>query len=44
MEPLEILLETPDLAVCVKPAGVLSQTGKPGEASMITLLETADVK
>lgn len=35
---IKILAETPDLVVCVKPAGVLSQIGKPGECNMISLL------
>ena len=39
MDEVKILYETQDLAVCLKPAGVLSQTGKPGQASMVSLLE-----
>ena len=36
---MEILFENRDLLVCVKPAGVLSQAGKPSEVTMPTLLE-----
>ena len=39
MEPVEILELTPELVLCVKPAGVLSQSGKPGEETMISRLE-----
>lgn len=39
MEPVKILKLTPELVLCVKPAGVLSQSGKPGEQTMVTLLE-----
>ena len=38
MEPIRILYENQDFAVCIKPRNVLSQAGKPGETSMIDLL------
>lgn len=38
MERVEVLFECPEFVVCVKPTGVLSQSGK-GGISMITLLE-----
>lgn len=39
MEPIKILFAHRDYVVCVKPAGVLSQNGKPGQDSMVSLLE-----
>ena len=36
---IKILYEDDAIAVCVKPAGVLSQAGKPGEETMLTGLE-----
>lgn len=39
MEQIEVLYESPEYVICVKPAGVLSQQGKPGEETMISLLE-----
>ena len=39
MEPIELLYENSEYAICIKPAGVLSQNGKSGEVSMIELLE-----
>lgn len=39
MERVEILYECPELVVCVKPAGVLSQSGKGGGVHMVELLE-----
>lgn len=36
---LQILCENRDYVVCIKPSGVLSQTGKPGERTMIALLQ-----
>ena len=39
MERIEVLWEDRSALVCVKPAGVLSQAGKPGEASMVSLLQ-----
>ncbi|MBQ9270392.1 MAG: RNA pseudouridine synthase [Oscillospiraceae bacterium] len=39
MEPIEILYRSHDLLICVKPAGVLSQSGTSGQKSMISLLE-----
>lgn len=38
METVTILECTPELVLCVKPAGVLSQSGKPGEETMVTQL------
>ena len=38
MDLIEILYESPRLVVCVKKAGVLSQSGKPGERTMLALL------
>lgn len=35
---MQILFEDNEIIVCVKPVGVLSQSGKAGEASMLTLL------
>ena len=40
MEPIEILYRSHDLLICVKPAGVLSQSGTSGQKSMISLLES----
>ncbi len=40
MDSIKILYEDSQITVCVKPAGILSQTGKTGEASMVTQLET----
>lgn len=39
MEQIQLLHEAKDFVVCIKPAGVLSQSGKPGERSMLSLLE-----
>ena len=38
MESIKILYEDKDIAVCVKPRGILSQAGKPGEETMLTAL------
>lgn len=35
---LNILYEDPEIVVCLKPAGVLSQAGKAGQESMLSLL------
>ena len=35
---VEILKVSQELVVCVKPAGVLSQSGKPGESNMVSML------
>ena len=35
---LEILFQDKDLIVCIKERGILSQEGKPGEETMLTLL------
>ena len=40
MDPIEILYRSHDLLICVKPAGVLSQSGTSGQKSMISLLES----
>ena len=40
MEAIEILQQTPAWVLCRKPAGVLSQSGKPGEETMVTLLSS----
>ena len=39
MDPIEILYRSHDLLICVKPAGVLSQSGTSGQKSMISLLQ-----
>ena len=39
MQPIRILYETDGFAVCLKSRNVLSQTGKPGDQSMIDLLK-----
>lgn len=39
MEQIELLHVSDEFAVCVKPSGVLSQSGRPGEVSVISLLE-----
>ena len=39
MEQIEILLDDREMLVCVKPAGILSQSGKAGEKTMVSLLE-----
>lgn len=39
MERIKVLYECPAYVVCVKPSGVLSQRGKPGEKTMLSLLE-----
>lgn len=39
MEQIQLLHKNDDFVVCVKPAGVLSQSGRPGEVSMLALLE-----
>ena len=39
MTPIEILYLCPELVVCVKPAGILSQAGSNGRANMVSLLE-----
>lgn len=36
---MEIIHLHEDFVVCLKPAGLLSQTGKPGEETMLSLLE-----
>lgn len=36
---LRILCENKDYVVCIKPSGLLSQAGKPGESTMISLLQ-----
>ena len=36
---MEILHEDHDLIVCIKPVGVLSQNGKAGEETMVSMLE-----
>lgn len=38
MEPIKILYQDKAIAVCIKPRGILSQAGKPGEETMLTLL------
>ena len=38
MEPIHILFKSPELVVCVKPTGVLSQSGKPNQPDMPSLL------
>ena len=39
MDAIHILWETPGAVVCVKPRGILSQSGRPGEESMVSVLE-----
>ena len=36
MEPIEILYQDADIVVCIKPRGVLSQAGAPGQETMLT--------
>ena len=38
MEEIKILSRTEDVIVCVKPTGVLSQRGRPGQETMVTAL------
>ncbi len=39
MEQIRILSQTDGMIVCVKPAGILSQSGTPGQETMVTALE-----
>ncbi|MGM9618253.1 MAG: RluA family pseudouridine synthase [Oscillospiraceae bacterium] len=41
---MDILYENRECIACVKPAGVLSQKGKPGERDMVSLLEARQRK